>query len=129
MLSSDLKDLQVRDLGQHVDSLEENVADYETTIGQFRELVLSLQADLEQLRQHQASRETESQSLTSQSQAMLNLNMKLQNSVLKGQVKTIDLELRKLDAQQALEHLSIVKVRLFGSLLYLLQVLTLYRTT
>lgn len=41
---------------------------------------------------------------------MLNLNLKLQSSVLKGQVKTIDLELRKLDAMQAVEHLAIMKV-------------------
>lgn len=40
---------------------------------------------------------------------MLNLNLKLQSSVLKGQVKTIDLELRKLDAMQAVEHLAIMK--------------------
>jgi len=42
---------------------------------------------------------------------MLNLNLKLQSTVLKSQVKAIDLELRKLEAQQAAEHLSIVKVR------------------
>jgi dynactin 1 len=42
---------------------------------------------------------------------MLNLNLKLQSSVLKSQVKAIDLELRKLEAQQAAEHISIVKVR------------------
>lgn len=41
---------------------------------------------------------------------MLNLNLKLQSTVLKSQVKTIDLELRRLDAQQASEHLAIVKV-------------------
>jgi dynactin 1 len=128
--AADLKDLQLRDLRQRADSLEESVADYEGTISQFRELVHSLQAcvlpilffsspdalayansDLEQLREHQASQQSESQSLTSQSQAMLNLNLKLQSSVLKGQVKTIDLELRKLDAQQAVEHLAIMKVR------------------
>lgn len=69
-------------------------------------------SDLEQKRTHQATQQTESQSLTSQSQTMLNLNLKLQSSMLKGQVKTIDLGMRKLDARQALEHLAIVKVRL-----------------
>jgi dynactin 1 len=129
------------------------VADYETTIGQFRELVLSLQAyvtllalgspslvadpiyptplpfprsllarslvysDLEQLRHHQQTQQSESQSLTSQSQAMLNLNLKLQSSVLKGQVKTIELELRKLEARQAGDMLGLIKVRSGFSLL------------
>jgi len=66
-------------------------------------------SDLEQVREHQASQQTESESLTSQSQAMLNLNLKLQASARRGQVKTVDLELRKLDAAQATEHLAMVK--------------------
>lgn len=41
---------------------------------------------------------------------MLNLNLKLQSSVTKGQVKTIDLELRKLDAMQASERIAILQV-------------------
>lgn len=41
---------------------------------------------------------------------MMNLNLKLQSSVLKGQVKTIELDLRKLDASQAVERLSIIRV-------------------
>ena len=43
---------------------------------------------------------------------MLNLNLKLKSSVLKSQVKAIDLELRKLEATQASEHLAMVKVSL-----------------
>ncbi|BGP20858.1 hypothetical protein JCM10213v2_009023 [Rhodosporidiobolus nylandii] len=105
----DLKDLQLQELRRRTDALEDSCADYEGTIGQFRELVYSLQGDLDQLREHQATQATESQSLTSQSQAMLNLNLKLQSSVLKSQVKAIDLELRKLEAKQAADHLSIVK--------------------
>ena len=42
---------------------------------------------------------------------MLNLNLKLQSSATKAQAKTIDLELRKLEATQAMEHLAIVQVR------------------
>ncbi|KWU42651.1 hypothetical protein RHOSPDRAFT_20774 [Rhodotorula sp. JG-1b] len=105
----DLRDLQLQGIRKRCSLLEDNCVDYETTIGQFRELVISLQADLEQLRQHQATQETESQNLTSQSQAMLNLNLKLQSTVLKSQVKAIDLELRELEARQAAEHLAIVK--------------------
>lgn len=41
---------------------------------------------------------------------MLNLNLKLQSTVLKSQVKAIDLELRELEAEQAAAHLAIVKV-------------------
>ncbi|GAA5890444.1 hypothetical protein JCM6882_002923 [Rhodosporidiobolus microsporus] len=105
----DLKDLALQALRRRSDTLEDSCLDYESTIAQFRELVLSLQSDLEQLREHQATQANESQSLTSQSQAMLNLNLKLQSSVWKSQVKAIDLELGKLEAKQAAEHLSVVK--------------------
>lgn len=40
----DYKDLVMREQNGIIERLEENVADYENTIGQFRELVLSLQA-------------------------------------------------------------------------------------
>jgi dynactin 1 len=40
----DYKDLVTREQNGIIERLEENVADYENTIGQFRELVLSLQA-------------------------------------------------------------------------------------
>jgi len=39
----DYKDLVAREQVAIIERLEENVADYENTIGQFRELVLSLQ--------------------------------------------------------------------------------------
>ncbi|KAK4049711.1 hypothetical protein OIV83_003986 [Microbotryomycetes sp. JL201] len=105
----DVKEMQVRQLIQRSESLEDSVAEYENTIGQFRELVSVLQSDIEQIRQQQETRETESQTLTSQSQAMLNLNMKLQSTVMKSQVKAIELELRKLDALQATERLDIIR--------------------
>ncbi|GAA5851867.1 hypothetical protein JCM8547_000082 [Rhodosporidiobolus lusitaniae] len=111
----DLKDLHLQELRRRNDSLEDACADYEGTIGQFRELVLSLQADLDSLRALQASATAESATLSSQSQAMLNLNMKLQNSVTKGQVKAIELELRKLEARQAEVWKGVVKPYLLPS--------------
>jgi dynactin 1 len=54
--------------------------------------------------------EAESAEISRRTREMYDLNQKLQASALKTQVKTIDLELRKLEAQEALEHLSIVRV-------------------
>ncbi|PWN90000.1 hypothetical protein FA10DRAFT_266522 [Acaromyces ingoldii] len=108
----DLKDMQLREHKARHESLQANVADYESTFAQFRELVLNLQTDLEQLRSEQAeAREAvgDGKDLASQSQAMLNLNMKLQSSNLKSQAKTIDLELGKLDASQALSNLDMIR--------------------
>ncbi|OAV92880.1 hypothetical protein PTTG_02031 [Puccinia triticina 1-1 BBBD Race 1] len=105
----DFKDLQLREHKRRNESLEESVADYENTILQFRELVLSLQTDLDAMRERQQIQHNESQTLASQTQAMLNLNRKLQNSSVKGQVKAIDLELRKLESTQAMLQCSIMK--------------------
>jgi dynactin 1 len=41
---------------------------------------------------------------------MMDLNMKLQMSAAKTQIKTIDLELRRLEAEEAAEHLAIVQL-------------------
>lgn len=63
------------------------------------------------MREQQHTAESDAQNLTSQTQSMLNLNLKLQSTVNKGQIKTIDLELRKLEAAQASERLAIIRVR------------------
>ena len=39
-----MKDVVTRDQARKIESLEENLQDYENTIGQFRELVLQLQS-------------------------------------------------------------------------------------
>jgi dynactin 1 len=82
--------------------------DMEYTLSRFRELVTSLQGDLEDMRASHAVTENESEQLNSRSRAMLDLNMKLQISAAKAQVKTIDLELRRMEAQEAEQHLEIV---------------------
>lgn len=102
-----MKDGQLRDQFKKIETLEENIGDYENTILQFRELVAHLQNDLESLRQKQAS--VNGGGLGSQSQAMLNLNLQLQSTAMKAQAKAIDLELRKLDALQANDNLMLVQ--------------------
>ena len=61
------------------------------------------------MRQMQLQQATDAEALTSQSQAMLSLNQKLHNTAHKSQAKAIDLDLRKLDAAQASEHLRIIQ--------------------
>ncbi|RKP34142.1 dynein associated protein-domain-containing protein, partial [Dimargaris cristalligena] len=101
----EFKDSLLRELQKKLEASDETMVDYEATIQQFRQLVQNLQSDLSDLRSRQAEQQTEAQELTSQSQAMLSLNMQLQSTVMKAQAKAIDLELRKLEAQQATEHL------------------------
>jgi dynactin 1 len=97
---------QARRAGQQEEALEEK--DY--TLSRFRELVKTMQNDLEDMKATQAVTDGESEKLNDRSRAMMDLNMKLQMSAAKAQVKTIDLELRRLDAQEAEQHLKIVKL-------------------
>ena len=106
----DYKDAVIAEHSRKASQQDETMADYEYTVGRFRELVTNLQSDLEDMKSSQQLTENEAEELTSRSRAMMDLNMKLQVSAAKTQVKTIDLELRRLDAQEAAEHLAIVQL-------------------
>ncbi|KAL1934362.1 hypothetical protein VTP01DRAFT_6544 [Rhizomucor pusillus] len=105
----DHRDMLLREQLERIRSAEETNADYEATIHQFRELVMNLQSDLEQLRHKEQNQLSEKHSLSSQSQAMMSLNMQLQTTVMKAQAKAIDLELRKLEAAQANDRLAYIQ--------------------
>ncbi|KAG0172688.1 hypothetical protein DFQ28_009666 [Apophysomyces sp. BC1034] len=105
----DHRDMLLREQLERIKSSEETNADYESTIQQFRELVVNLQSDLDQLRLKEVNEQSEKQVLSSQSQAMMSLNLQLQSTVMKTQAKAIDLELRKLDAAQATDRLSYIQ--------------------
>ncbi|KAF4512291.1 hypothetical protein G6O67_001452 [Ophiocordyceps sinensis] len=106
----DFKDSVMAEQARRAAQQEEAFEDMEYTLSRFRELVTSLQGDLEDMRASQAVTEGESEKLNDRSRAMLDLNMKLQMSAAKAQVKTIELELRHLEAQEAEQHLGIVKL-------------------
>jgi len=106
----DFKDSVIAEQARRAAQQEEAMEDMEYTLSRFRELVTNLQSDLEDMRASHAVTETEAEQLNSRSRAMMDLNMKLQVSAAKTQVKTIDLELRRLDAQEAAEHLAIVQL-------------------
>ena len=106
----DFKESLLYDRDKTLNVLQEMLDDQDHTITQFRALVNQLQADMADAKASQQLSVTEAKDLEGKSRAMLDLNLKLQNSAAKTQVKTIDLELRKLDAQEASEHLSIVQL-------------------
>jgi len=106
----DLRDSIITEQVRQATTQKESMDDMEYTLSRFRELVTSLQSDLEDMRASHAVTENESEQLNSRSRAMMDLNMKLQISASKAQVKTIDLELRRMEAQEAEQHLEIVKL-------------------
>lgn len=89
---------------------DEQMSDMEYTISKFRDLVNNLQNDLQDMKASHAMTETEAEKLNDRSRAILDLNMKLQATAAKTQVKAIDLESRRLEAQEAAEHLAIVQL-------------------
>lgn len=106
----DFKDSVVAEQARRAAQQEEALEDMEYTLSRFRELVTNLQGDLQDMKASQAVTEGESEKLNSRSRAMEDLTMKLQISAEKAQAKTIDLELRRLEAQEAEQHLEIVKL-------------------
>ncbi|RCI04140.1 hypothetical protein CU098_003200 [Rhizopus stolonifer] len=105
----DHRDMLLREQVERLRANEETMADYETTIDQFRELVSHLQNDLQELKRKEKVDQTEKMSLSSQSQAMMSLNLQLQTTVMKAQAKSIDIELRKLEATQANDRLNMIQ--------------------
>lgn len=106
----DFKDSLLGEQSQYAQQQHEKLADYEYTTSKFRGLVANLQNHLEDMKASQQLSEAETEQLNSQSKAMTDLNLKLQNSVSKTQVNTVDLELRRLEAEEAVEHLMIVQM-------------------
>ncbi|OTB04834.1 hypothetical protein M426DRAFT_320416 [Hypoxylon sp. CI-4A] len=106
----DFKDSIIAEQARRASEKDDTIGDMEYTLSRFRELVTNLQTDLEDIRASHAVNEAESEQLNSKSRAMMDLNQKLQISAAKTQVKTIDLELQRMDAQEAQQHLQIVKL-------------------
>ncbi|KAJ1996750.1 hypothetical protein H4R26_006076, partial [Coemansia thaxteri] len=96
----------ISDRTRHIDRLEEAVADYQFNIAQYRELVAGQQSDLQQLREREHSQASEAASISSKTQEMMSLNLQLRSTVMKAKAKAIDLEVRRLEADQAAELLA-----------------------
>ena len=106
----DYKESQLADRLRHSEKQKETIGDLEYTVARFRELVTNLQSGLEDMRASQQITEIEANELTARSKAMMDLNMRLQVSASKAQVKAIDHELRRMEAQESAEHLTIVQL-------------------
>ncbi|ESK85145.1 dynactin [Moniliophthora roreri MCA 2997] len=102
------REAQNRTLQSKIDILEEACQDYEHTIGQFRELVLQLQSELETLRTQTATAQSESATASSQTAAVLSMNLKLQSTAVKNQARMIEMECIKIESRERGELLGII---------------------
>ncbi|KAI0809479.1 dynactin [Xylaria sp. FL0064] len=106
----DFKDNIITEQARRAVEKDDAIGDLEYTLSRFRELVTNLQSDLEDMRASRAVNEAESEQLNSNARLMMDLNQKLQISAAKTQIKTIDLEMQRMGAQEAQQHLDIVKL-------------------
>ncbi|RYC55984.1 hypothetical protein CHU98_g10227 [Xylaria longipes] len=106
----DFKDNIITEQARRAVEKDDVIGDLEYTLSRFRELVTNLQSDLEDMRASHAVNEVESEQLNSNARLMMDLNQKLQISAAKTQIKTIDLEMQRMGAQEAQQHLDIVKL-------------------
>jgi dynactin 1 len=106
----DFKEQQVSDLSRRTGKQEEELTDREYTISRFRELVTTMQTDLEDMRSSKEISDIETQNLENSSRAIMDLNRQLQASASNVTVKTIDIELRQLETDQARDQLSIIQL-------------------
>ncbi|KAF3942511.1 hypothetical protein ABW19_dt0208013 [Dactylella cylindrospora] len=111
----DYKDLLLSEQKKRIIQQDEMFLDYDHTISRFRELVMNLQNDLEDMRASHQENTSSAEEMSNRSRAVMDLNLKLQMSASKAQIKTIELELRKLEAQEASEHLEMVQLYLADS--------------
>ncbi|KZT02085.1 dynactin [Laetiporus sulphureus 93-53] len=105
----DGKDMLIRDQAAKIVALEEACQDLESTIMQFRELVVQLQSDLDTLRTETQTSQHQAATAASQTAAMMSLNLKLQSSASKNQARYIDLEVKRIEAKEAKELLAIIQ--------------------
>ncbi|KAG8627287.1 hypothetical protein KVT40_004770 [Elsinoe batatas] len=106
----DFKDSIIGEQLRRSQEQQKAIDDYEMTVARFREAFRGLQADLEDMRASKQITDTEAEDLNSKSKALMDLNMKLQSSAAKTQIKTLDLELQRLEAEEAAQHLAIVRL-------------------
>ncbi|KAL8961168.1 MAG: hypothetical protein Q9193_002235, partial [Seirophora villosa] len=106
----DYKEVLLAEHAAKASTQVQTIQDLEYTVTRFRNLVTSMQTDLEDMRTSQQLTETEANDLNSRSRVMMDLNLRLQASASKAQVKAIDLELGRLEAQESAEHLSIIQL-------------------
>ena len=105
----DMANVRTREAYHKVDAAHETNADYQHTISQFRDLVRDLQATIMNLQKSSETR-SEPQEMESQSQAVLTLNMQLKSTEAKAHAKSVEMELRKLDVQQGVDHIHLIKM-------------------
>ena len=89
---------------------ERSIQDLEYTLTKFRDVVSGLQSDIDDLRRTREIGEAEANEMSSKSRAMMDLNLQLQNSAAKSQMKNVDRELERIQGEETLQHMSMLRL-------------------
>lgn len=103
----DLSYNKSRELEHRIEASQEVIVDLQQTVEKFRELVKNQQSSIMELKQKEESQK--GQGLEEHSEALHSLSRQLQATTMKAHSRTIEFELRKLEAQQASEHIKLLK--------------------
>ena len=106
----DESDAMLNEKNRQATEQEKTIEDLEYTLTKFRDVVQGLQSDIDELRRSRDISELEAHEMSSKSRAMMDLNLQLQNSASKTQLKTIHYEMGRMHAEQAKSHLEIVQL-------------------
>lgn len=96
------RDQKMKDQAKVIDDLE-------YTLLRFKEVLGGLQSDLEELRVDKQITESETNELEAKSRAMMNLNLRLQSTAAKSQLKKLESELTQVNAEDTALHLAIIQ--------------------
>ena len=106
----DESDAMLNEKNRQTTEQEKVIGDLEYTLTKFRDAVQGLQSDIDELRRSRDISELEAHEMSSKSRAMMDLNLQLQNTASKTQLKTIDYEMGRMHAEQAKSHLEIMQL-------------------
>jgi dynactin 1 len=106
----DMRQTLINEKDHYSNEQSKIIEDLEYTLAKFRDLVSGLQNEINELRVSRNISESEANEMNNKSRAIMDLNLKLQSSASKSQMKTIDIELDRLKAEESAQHLSIVQM-------------------
>ena len=97
------------DLRREFASKLRDIEELQYMAGRYRDAMTAYEKQFEEMRQSNQISATTSAELNEKSRAVMDLQMKLQSTESKNQTKRIEVELQRLKAEEATEHLSILQ--------------------
>lgn len=86
-----------------------HIEELEFMVGKYKDTMAAVQKDFDDMRETRQITETEAADFNERSRTVMDLQLKLQTSESKAQMKKIDMELQKLKAEETQQHLTILQ--------------------